>query len=215
MDDMTITCEQLRDALRQLYHDRVPGPTPLADLAVVRQSLQRAGFRLTPAARGYEIGRLLTEIVETELAAWRRRFGIAPGTEPVDHRAQIRADFTAGHRELESWSTIYYLCVRTDLDYGLQTFTDVLRDRHRRTVQRRLHRGVEAMTARLRALERAAVLAEHRADDGAERTAQSGAPPADARPAILGTRGRLGALPVRLEAARMAARNGGSGKARA
>jgi hypothetical protein len=157
-----VTGQHVRDVLRQLYYDRTPGPTPLAALTVVQRSLNRAGFRPTDAACRYEVGRLITEIVESELAAWRRKLGVATGPGLVDPREQIGADFEPGHRELESWSAVYFLCLRPDIDLGLQDLVELLPYRHRRTVQRRLHRGVDALTAQLAAMERAAVLAERR-----------------------------------------------------
>lgn len=157
-----ITGQHVRDVLRQLYYDRTPGPTPLEALTVVQRSLNRAGFRPTEAACRYEVGRLITEIVESELSAWRRQLGVAAGPRLVDPREQIGADFAPGHRELESWSAVYFLCLRPDIDLGLQDLVELLPYRHRRTVQRRLHRGVDALTARLVAMERAAVTAERR-----------------------------------------------------
>ncbi len=158
-----ITADHVRDVLRQLFYDRTPGPTPLAGLTIVQRSLDRAGFRPTDAACRCELGRLITEIVETELDAWRHRLEVPANPRSVDHRARIVADFAAGHRELEGWSAIYYLFLRPDLDFSLHDLADLLPYCHRRTVQRRLQRGVDALTARLIALERAAVAAERRA----------------------------------------------------
>jgi hypothetical protein len=152
-----ITPERVREVLRHLARDRTPGRTPLAGLEVVRRALEDAGFQPTPTARQYEVGRLVVEIVEQELAALRRRAALTP--DPEDPLTALVLDFSLGLRELESWSAVYHMYLRPDLDLSLKGLTDVLDDRHRRTVQRRLRRGAAGLAGRLQAAERSARLA--------------------------------------------------------
>jgi hypothetical protein len=184
-----ITPERVRQVLRHLSRDRTPGRTALAELTVVRRALEDAGFYPTPAAREYELGRLLVELVERELAMLRRRAALAaPADRP--ERA-LQADFGHGLRELESWSALYHLYLRPDLDLSLKGFAELLDDRHRRTIQRRLRRGVTALTGRLQAAERTARLAEL-----AERCAARIPPPTSAD--LVGVAGLLRRLAGRL-----------------
>jgi hypothetical protein len=152
-----ITPERVRQVLRQLARGRMPGRTALTELEVIRRSLEDAGFHPTPAAREYELGRLVVELAERELAVLRRRAALNAATDRPD--LALQADFGHGLRELESWSAMYHLYMRPDLDLTLKGFAEFLDDRHRRTVQRRLRRGVAALTGRLQATERAARLA--------------------------------------------------------
>lgn len=154
-----ITHAAVRAALRQLAADRTPGDSPLCRLAIVRRSLRRAGYQPTAEACGFEIGRLLTEIVEAELARLRRRAGTRVSGPPPDERAVLRADFAAGFPELEAWSALYHVYLRPDLGVDLSALAACIDDRHRRTLQRRLRHGVEALAARLRALEHDALSA--------------------------------------------------------
>lgn len=152
-----ITPERVRQVLRQLARGRMPGRTALTELEVVRRALEDAGFHPTPAAREYELGRLVVELAERELAMLRRRAALASAADRPD--LALQADFGHGLRELESWSAMYHLYMRPDLDLTLKGFAELLDDRHRRTVQRRLRRGVAALTSRLQAAERSARLA--------------------------------------------------------
>lgn len=156
-----ITPERVREVLRFLARDTAPGYTPLAKLDLVRRSLEDAGFQPTERARQYEIGRLLTEIAEQELITLRRR-APAPKAEGGAF-ATMMADFSMGCRELEAWSAVYHIYLRPDLDLRLTTLAAWLDDRHRRTVQRRLRRGVTALAQRLQALERNARVSERSA----------------------------------------------------
>ncbi len=187
-----ITPERVREVLRFLARDRTPGGTPLSKLELVRRSLEEAGFQPTDQARQYEIGRLLTEIAEQELAALRRR-APAPAMDsgPL---VTLLADFGHGCRELEAWSAVYHLYLRPDLDLRLTTLADWLDDRHRRTVQRRLRRGVAALAQRLQVLERNARLSERAARLAAR------VPVPTERP-LVGAEGLVGRLRERLQAA--------------
>lgn len=155
-----IDSRSVRVALCHLGRDRAPGAGPLAELTVVRGRLRAAGFAADAAARGFEVGRLLSEVVERELWLRRRQAGLP--REGGDDPASIRADFATGHVELEALSAIYHLYVRSDLALGLDAFVRLLGDRHRRTVQRRLEHGVALVVHRLRELERDAELAARR-----------------------------------------------------
>ena len=86
----------------------------------------------------------------------------AYGATPFLLRARLRADFGQGHPVLEALSAIYHLYLRPDLGVTLDAFVTLLGDRHRRTVQRRLSRGVAILAERLRDRERAALLATRR-----------------------------------------------------
>lgn len=152
-----ITERRVRELLRHLSRDRAPGSTALADLEIVKRSLARSGFQASRRARSFEISRLVTAIAENELARLRhQRVSNAP-THLVDEIDQIVVDFSQANRELEAWSALYYLYLRPDLDLCLQELSDLLSDRHRRTIQRRLQRGVAALTFRLQEMEYAAV----------------------------------------------------------
>lgn len=155
-----IDSRSVRVALCHLGRDRAPGAGPLAELTVVRGRLRAAGFPADAAARGFEVGRLLSEVVEREL--WLRRRHVGLPRERAGDAASIRADFATGHVELEALSAIYHLYVRSDLALGLDAFVRLLGDRHRRTVQRRLEHGVALVVHRLRELERDAELAARR-----------------------------------------------------
>lgn len=157
---ITIETHQVRTTLRHLLYDREPGETSLAYLVLIQRRLLAAGFQPGPTARRLELGHLLTEIVTGELAALRRRHGLAPNPGAADPCAALRADFGLGQRELEAWSAIYHVYLRPDLDIGLQALERLLPQHHRRTLQRRLQRGVVALTASLRALEHEAVHAQ-------------------------------------------------------
>jgi hypothetical protein len=136
-----------------MSRDRTCGRTRLASLEVVRRSLEDAGFEPSAPAREYEIGRLLTELVESELARLR---GPDAGTDPPAGGATERLlrDFNCTHRELEAWSAVYYVYLRPDLNLGLREVEAVLGNRHRRTIQRRLSEGIVAIAHRLYNLER-------------------------------------------------------------
>lgn len=86
----------------------------------------------------------------------------AYATSPAMLRARIREDFGHGHAALEAQSAIYHLYLRPDLGLSLDEFVALLGDRHRRTVQRRLSRGVAMVVDRLHERERAALLATRR-----------------------------------------------------
>jgi len=153
-----VSREDVRDALRHLSRDRTPGRTPLLGLEVVRRAVDSGGLYPSRGAREFEVARLLTETVEDELRRLRSTLRGPASREPRDVRARVRADFHAGHRELESWSAVYHLYVRPDLNIGLDDLEELLGDRHRRTLQRRLQEGVTALAMRLQSLEtRAAV----------------------------------------------------------
>lgn len=154
-----ITRARVRDALRRVGRGRGGRPTPLADLEAVRRALVQAGFRPTPEARLYELDRLLTELVEDRLRALRRVLGGPVPEDRADPHARIRADFGHAHLDLEALSAVHHLYLRPDLDLDLDGFVALLGDRHRRTVQRRLHRGVQWVADGLRDLEREAAIA--------------------------------------------------------
>lgn len=187
---ITIESHHVRATLRHLLYDREPGETPLAYLALIQRRLLAAGFQPSPTARRLELGHLLTEIVTGELAALRRRHGLAPSASAADPCAALRADFGLGQRELEAWSAIYHVYLRPDLDIGLQTLERLLPQHHRRTLQRRLQRGVVALTARLRALEHEAVQSEEAGRRRARGPAH-GWPPARPRGAALSRMARI------------------------
>lgn len=149
-----ILSQEVRVFLRHLSRRRTPGGSTLGELQVVQQRLKAAGLRPTGRARLHEAGRLLSELVEHELARLRSQAYISWRT-PTDGEpdARIRTDFSAGNRELEAWSAMYYLYIRPDFDLSLQTFVKLVADRNRRTIQRRLERGVEALTAELHVAE--------------------------------------------------------------
>jgi len=155
----TIDSIDVRDVLRQLSFDSTAERTPLCELSLVRRSLLRNGFGTSRDARRFEVGRILSEVIESELQSLRGGNGAAGKTASE----RIRCDFGAGHRDLEAWSAIYYLYVRTDLNIGLRDFERILGDRHRRTIQRRLRRGVGLLTSRLQAMERVSVAEERHA----------------------------------------------------
>jgi len=161
----SITQGAVRDMLLHLSRGRTPEATPLSSLAAVEHALRSAGLPPGERSKRYEIGRLLSEIAQNELDRLRHVTGLpsAPPSDPARVRAQIRADFSVDHAALEAISAVYHLYVRSDLGIGLDELVALLADRHRRTVQRRLQRGVEALAAALRAAERRAASISHRA----------------------------------------------------
>ncbi|HQZ70320.1 MAG TPA: hypothetical protein PK826_03180 [Anaerolineae bacterium] len=151
----------VRSALRQLARHCSPTRNPLADLACVRLAARRSGFEPTLEAREFELGRMLGETVATELERLRRQTGAGGGGAPRDLRhwpiaARICADFEKDHPELEAWSGIYHLYLRPDLNLSLIDLIAMVPGRCRRTVQRRLQRGIQALTERM-------LVAEHEA----------------------------------------------------
>lgn len=158
MESQPITRKDVYQLLRQLSRDRVPEKSPLANLRLVGQSLAAAGLSSNDKARHVELGRLLLEIAEVQLEHLRREFGIPAKAGGGNHRQQIREDFSRGQRELEAWSALYHIYLRPDLDLGLNGFAALVTNVHKRTVQRRLSRGVDALVARLQELEHEATL---------------------------------------------------------
>ncbi len=151
----------VRSALRQLARHYSPARNPLADLVCVRLSVRRSGFEPTLEAREFALGRMLSETVTGELERLRRQTGAGSVGSPRDLRhwpivARIRADFEKDHPELEAWSSVYHLYLRPDLNLGLIDLTEIVPGRCRRTVQRRLQRGIQALADRL-------LVAEHEA----------------------------------------------------
>ncbi len=157
MESLPITRKDLYQLLRQLSHDRMPEKSPLANLRLVRQSLEAAGLSTGEKSRHVELGRLLLEITESELGRLRAEVGRPSSANGTNHRARIRDDFSHGQRELEAWSSLYHVYLRPDLDLGLHDFAALVTTVHRRTIQRRLSRGVDALVARLAELERDAL----------------------------------------------------------
>jgi hypothetical protein len=146
----------VRELLRQLSRDRLADRTPIAGMGIVQASLNRFGYAPTDQSRQVEACRLVTEVVELELLRLRREIGeVGQGTD-VGFRARINRDFSHGHRELEAWSALYHVYLRPDLDLGLSGLADLVGTLHRRTVQRRLRRGIDALTARLLEMEHCA-----------------------------------------------------------
>ncbi len=156
METMPITRKDLYHLIRQLSHDRLPEKSPLAGLRLVRQSLEAAGLSTCERSRHIELGRLILEIAESELARLRAEVGRPSGGNGANHRAHIRDDFSCGQRELEAWSAMYHVYLRPDLDLGLNGIAALVTTAHKRTIQRRLSRGVDALLARLVELEHAA-----------------------------------------------------------
>ena len=159
--DIVTRCT-VRDALRHLSRDRSPGETPLTELETVRRSLTGAGFRATSGTRRFEIARLLGGLAEEELVRLRaivlghEHAELADPLDPIATMDRLLADFAHDHADLEGASAVYHLYIRSDLGLGLLDLVALLGDRHRRTLQRRLQRGVRLITSRLRELEMAA-----------------------------------------------------------
>jgi hypothetical protein len=163
MEASEISRQSMHDVLRHLSRSCDPGPTPLAGLLVVRQGLATEGVAPEDQALRFELARLVIEVVESELQRLRRQVGLAEApalTWPPEEALQ--ADFSRGNRELESWSALYHLYLRPDLDLTLHRLVRLLGDGHRRTVQRRLQRGVTALTQRMQERERRARMAARR-----------------------------------------------------
>lgn len=152
----------VRDLLRHLSRDRTPRETPLVDLQLVKRRVASAGIRPTRDACTHEIGSLVTTIVESELHTLRSRHTRRKPSGGQAWFQNVVADFRSGHLELESWSAIYHLYLRPDLNLSLGNLQSMLGDRHRRTLQRRLQHGTEALTSRLLTLERQAEAAARR-----------------------------------------------------
>jgi hypothetical protein len=157
-----LTAGDVRAVLQHLSRDRTPRHTPLAELELVRRQLASSGFQPTPEACLYEIGHIMTQVVETELRRLRARHAGGSSEEPADGRTRVLADFRAADQDLECWSAVYHVYLRPDLRLDLQGLERLLADRHRRTIQRRLKTGTERLTARLQALERHADQASRR-----------------------------------------------------
>lgn len=176
-----ITGRTVRDALRQFSRDRSTGMTPLVDLETIGRSLSTAGFRVTDATRRFELARVLGEIAETELLRLRaivigvEAAVLADPADPVETMDRLVEDFAHDRADLEGASAVYHLYIRTDLGLGLPDLADFLGDRHRRTLQRRLQRGVLMITTRLLELERTARI-EARVERLARRLPSAAAP---------------------------------------
>jgi hypothetical protein len=155
-----ISAENVRRALTDLSRDRAPRTSPLIELCAVGREIRRQGMSDSTAARMYVLCRILTRLAEDEIA--RLRATAAVPAVPYGQPAVV-ADFAVDHPELEAWSAVYHVYMRPDLNFGLRRLTHVLGDRHRRTVQRRLRRGVLGLTRALFEAESAALTAE-RAD---------------------------------------------------
>lgn len=153
-----VTEEAVLSALRHLARGRSPVHSPLAGLEVVRRRLIGAGLVPSIRARHYEVGRLLDELAAVELDRMRRQAGLAWRT-PSDGEpaARLVADFGQDLPELEAWSALHYLYLAPGYSLTLDDIAALLGGRHRRTLQRRLARGVAALTARLFDLERGAL----------------------------------------------------------
>ncbi len=152
---------QIRSALRQLARHHSPTRNPLADLACVRLAARGSGFEPTREAREFELGRMLGEAVTGELERLRRQAGVAAGGMTRDLRqwpiaARIRADFEQDHPEMEAWSAVYHIYLRPDLNLSLIDLTELVPGRCRRTMQRRLQRGIQALAEHLLVAEREA-----------------------------------------------------------
>lgn len=151
--------DHVRSALQQLSRHQSPVRNPLADLACVRRAVRQSGFEATREAREFELGRLIEELVSAELERLRQQVGLTGAGAPRDLRrwpaaARIRQDFDMEHPELEAWSSLHHRYLRPDLSLTLQDLIDLLPARCRRTIQRRLQRGILALAERLAALER-------------------------------------------------------------
>jgi DNA replication protein DnaC len=151
-----ISHEAVRRALTDLSRDRAPRSSPLVELCAVTREIRRQGMTDSAPARMFIVCRILTRLAEERLGELRS----VAGVRPMGGSHTVAADFTADHPELEAWSAIYHVYMRPDLNISLRRLTQVLGDRHRRTVQRRLRRGVLALTRSLFEAEAAARAAE-------------------------------------------------------
>jgi len=164
-----VDATQVRSALRQLARHHSPTRNPLADLTCVRLAARGSGFEPTREAREFELGRMLGEAVTGELERLRRQAGVATGGTTRDLRqwpiaARIRADFEQDHPEMEAWSAVYHVYLRPDLNLSLIDLTELVPGRCRRTMQRRLQRGIQALTECLNVAEREARRRSDRGD---------------------------------------------------
>lgn len=196
MNEAEVRQEDVRRALRQLARDFSAGRSRLIRLDCVHRSVRSAGFGISEEACSYALGCLFQEIAAEELQRLRSAAGIlgptdaaTPGRIPSDET--IRRDFGRSDPLLESWSAIYHLFLRPELGLDLAGLERLLGDRHRRTLQRRVARGVQALTDRLWQRERAARAQRRR------RALRAALPPASGRPAP-SIRGSVGALYARL-----------------
>lgn len=156
----TISPETVRRALADLSRDRAPRTSPLIDLCAVSRELRRQGMSDSTAARMYLMGRLLSAVAESNLADLRAISGVGSSTRSGP--AAVAADFSVDHPELEAWSAVYHVYLRPDLNIDLRQLTTMLGDRHRRTIQRRLRRGVLSLTRALFDTEAEALAADRR-----------------------------------------------------
>ena len=149
--------EAVLAVLRHLARGRSPAHSPLTGLEVVRRRLVSAGLVPSVRARNYEVGRLLDELANSELDRLRRQAGLV-WRSPTDGEpaARLRSDFGHALPELEAWSALRYLYLAPEHALTLDDIAALVGSRHRRTLQRRLARGVAALTARLFEVERSA-----------------------------------------------------------
>jgi hypothetical protein len=154
MKPAEIRQEDVRSALRQLSRDFSAGQSGLVRLDCVQQAVAEAGFSISEEACSYELGCLLQEIASDELERLRCDAGLrdeadALGPETSFRIRTIHRDFSCSEPLLESWSALYHLYLRPELGLDLAALERLLGDRHRRTLQRRVARGVQALTERL------------------------------------------------------------------
>jgi len=157
MDPELITPKEIEKALDLLQQAERLNRSPLLQLEILRQHLEREGRSASRAACEIALGQLLAELVTRELEATRRMENV-PDPKPrsrgsrAAEEAQLRHDFAHGNAYLEMWSCLYYRYLRPDLDLRLQDF-ETAAHVNMRTIKRRLERGFKTLAATLREME--------------------------------------------------------------
>ena len=143
-----ISSDHIGNALNEI---RYPGSWAnndyLYDLRVIDQILSTNGTSTDILARKFTFEWLLVSIITERLNYQRRIFGLEVLDE-TETRVQacdaICIDGRQRFRELVTWSILYYLYVRVDLEFSLQELSDML-SYSPRTMRRYRTAGIQSL----------------------------------------------------------------------
>lgn len=147
METLT-TLKAVKDLVTAISRKSMVTRSSLVELQALEEYVRSQGVRPIRATLLAELPLFVTTVVEEQLRRARAAAGRLPaGSESVEQA--VRADFSLENRLLESWSALYHVYLRPELNLSLRRLTALLADRHRRTVQRRLSAGCELLALEL------------------------------------------------------------------
>jgi len=154
--------------LRRVLAGHIPADEPLLTLRAVGMVGSADGARPAHSTLALALTAHICDVVAQMLDRARGPCSAATATEdgPEAATAGLVADFAAGNRQREAWSSVYYHYL-APYDFQVKQIAALVRPREpnaRRFVGRRLHDGVELLARALRDSERA--LAESALDTG-------------------------------------------------